>query len=125
MKAHAQELGIRDDQIMVGGDSAGGGLAAALTLYARDQQDVAIAFQMPIYPMLDDRMETESAQNNDMPVWNSKSNALAWRLYLAGLFGTDHVPPYAAPARADRYEDLPPTVTFVGDLEPFRDETIQ
>jgi len=125
MKNHARDLGIRDDQLMVGGDSAGGGLAVAVALYARDRGEVSIAYQMPLYPMLDDRMTTESARNNDAPVWNSRSNAIAWRLYLGALFGADDVPAYAAPARATDYRGLPPAVTFVGELEPFRDETQQ
>lgn len=125
MKNHAKELGIRDDQLMVGGESAGGGLAAALTLYARDKGEVAIAFQMPLYPMLDDRMNSESAKDNDAPLWNSKSNYYCWKLYLGDLFGSADVPCYAAPARAKNYCKLPPAATFVGELEPFRDETIQ
>ncbi len=125
MKSHTKELGIRDNQLMVGGDSAGGGLTAALTLYARDKGEVSIAFQMPLYPMLDDRMTSESAKDNNAPLWNSKSNFNGWKLYLGNLFETDNVPAYAAPARAADYTKLPPTATFVGELEPFRDETIQ
>ncbi len=125
MKNNANELGIRDNQLMVGGDSAGGGLTAALTLYARDKGEVAIAFQMPLYPMLDDRMTSESATDNNAPVWNSKSNFVCWKQYLGELFGDPNVPYYAAPARANDYSNLPPTVTFVGELEPFRDEVIQ
>ncbi len=124
MKNHAEELGIRPDQLMVGGESAGGGLTAALCLYARDKDEVKISFQMPLYPMIDDRMITESAKENNAPVLNSRMNELAWKLYLGELFGKD-VPYYAAPARATDYRNLPPAVTFVGDLEPFRDETIQ
>ncbi|WP_256984407.1 MULTISPECIES: alpha/beta hydrolase [Paenibacillus] len=124
MKSHVKELGIREDQLMVGGESAGGGLTAALTLYARDKGEVNIAFQMPLYPMIDDRMITESAKDNNAPIWNSAYNQWAWKLYLGELAGQD-VPPYAAAARATDYSNLPPTVTFVGDLEPFRDETIQ
>ncbi|WP_083511884.1 alpha/beta hydrolase [Alicyclobacillus acidiphilus] len=124
MKGHAKELGIRDDQLMVGGESAGGGLTAALTLYARDRGEVNIAFQMPLYPMIDDRMITESSVDNNAPIWNSNLNKWAWKLYLRDLHGED-VPAYAAPARAADFTNLPPTVTFVGDLEPFRDETIQ
>ncbi|GFZ30173.1 alpha/beta hydrolase [Clostridium zeae] len=125
MKNHAKKLGIRSDQLMVGGDSAGGGLTAALTLYARDKKEVNIAFQMPLYPMIDDKMTSESAKDNDAPVWNSKSNFLGWKLYLGSLFGTENVPYYAAAARSEDYSNLPPTATFVGNLEPFRDETIQ
>ncbi len=125
MKNNAKELGIRDNQLMVGGDSAGGGLAVALSLYARDKGEVAIAFQMPLYPMLDDRMTSESAKFANTPVWNAKSNLNCWKLYLGELFGTEKVPYYAAPARAKDYSNLPPTASFVGDLEPFRDEVIQ
>jgi acetyl esterase/lipase len=125
MRDNASALGIREDQLMVGGESAGGGLTAALTLYARDQAEVAVAFQMPLYPMLDDRMSSESAKDNNAPVWDSKSNTNAWNMYLGDLFGTAKVPHYAAPARAEDYSNLPPTATFVGDLEPFRDETVQ
>ncbi|GKU24252.1 alpha/beta hydrolase [Clostridium folliculivorans] len=124
MKNHAEDLGIRSDQLMVGGDSAGGGLTAALTLYARDKGEVNIAFQMPLYPMIDDRMTTKSAKDNDAPVWNSKSNFLGWKLYLGSFFATEKVPYYAAAARSEDYSNLPPTATFVGNLEPFRDETI-
>jgi acetyl esterase/lipase len=125
MKSHAKELGIRDNQLMVGGDSAGGGLAAALALYARDKGEVALAFQMPLYPMLDDRMTSKSAKNSSALVWNAKSNYHAWNLYLGELLGAANVPYYAAPARADDYSNLPPTATFVGELEIFRDETVQ
>ncbi|NUU79300.1 alpha/beta hydrolase [Paenibacillus xylanilyticus] len=124
MKNQAKELGIRDDQLMVGGESAGGGLTAALTLYARDKGEVKIAFQMPLYPMIDNRNGTESAKDNNAPIWNSNYNKWAWKLYL-GELAEDAVPPYAAAARASDYSNLPPTVTFVGDIEPFRDETIQ
>ncbi|MDY4610343.1 MAG: alpha/beta hydrolase [Sphaerochaetaceae bacterium] len=124
LKEHWIDYGVRSDQLFVGGDSAGGGLAAALCLYARDKGEISIAFQMPLYPMLDDR-PTGSSLSNDAPVWNTVSNDLAWKLYLGELFGTEHVPKYAAPARETDYAGLPPTLTFVGSVEPFRDETIQ
>lgn len=125
MKNNAASLGIRDDQLMVGGESAGGGLSAALALYARDLGEANLAFQMPLYPMIDDRMQGESAQNNNAPIWNSDSNEWAWKLYLGELYGRDDLPPYAAAARTTYYAGLPPAVTFAGDLEPFRDETIR
>lgn len=124
MKEQASTLGIRDDQLMVGGESAGGGLAIALALYERDRNGVKIAFQMPLYPMIDDRMTNESARENNAPVWNSDANRIAWGLYLGDLTGKD-VPAYAAPSRASDFRNLPPAVTFAGDLEPFRDETVQ
>lgn len=132
IKENADQLGIRSDQIMVAGHSAGGGLCAATCLYARDriraqdQKTVNIAFQMPIYPMIDDRMIHPSSINNKAPLWNSKTNQIAWDLYLRGLKEKElPIPVYAAPAREADYSDLPPTVTFVGDLEPFKDETIE
>ena len=124
MKHNAQKLGIRSNQLMVGGDSAGGGLTAALTLYVRDKGNVNVAFQIPLYPMIDDRMITESSQNNYAPVWNSELNYKGWSYYLGKIFETDQVPKYAAAARETDYSNLPPTCTFIGSLEPFRDETI-
>ena len=120
MKEHAAELGINDSQIMVGGESAGGGLTAALCMYARDKGSVNIAYQMPLYPMLDDR-DTESSRDNHAPIWNTKRNHAAWKLYLKGL---TEVTPYAAPARQTDYANLPPAYTFVGDIEPFYCETL-
>ena len=73
MVENSEMLGIRDDQIFVGGDSAGGGLAVAVCLHARDFGDASIAFQMPLYPMLDDR-HTKSSENNDAPIWNTEKN---------------------------------------------------
>lgn len=121
MKENAQKLGINANQLFVGGDSAGGGLTAAVCLYARDKGEVNIAYQMPLYPMLDDRMITASSRNNDAPVWNTASNEAAWALYLDGI---EEVPIYAAPARAENLRDLPPTCTYVGTIEPFHDETV-
>jgi acetyl esterase/lipase len=124
LRDHATELGVRDDQLAVAGNSAGGGLTAALTLRERDSGEVAIAFQVPLYPMLDDRCATPSAQDNDGPVWDSITNRNAWKVYLGDLAGSDAVPPYAAPARATDLAGLPPAFTYVGDLEPFRDEVV-
>lgn len=124
MKENAAELGIRDDQLIVMGQSAGGGLTAAVSLMARDRGDVRIAFQLPLYPMIDDRMTTPSVRDNNAPVWSAKHNRVGWDLYLNGL-DRDAVPTYAAPAREIDLSNLPPTATFVGDLDPFRDETQQ
>lgn len=124
LKENGHKYGMRSDQIFVGGDSAGGGLCAAVCLKARDTGDVNIAFQMPLYPMLDDRMITPSSQNNDAPLWNTASNETAWKLYLGELYGTDNVPTYASPARETDYSGLPPTLTYIGDIEPFYDETV-
>lgn len=123
MRVQAEGLGVRSDQLFVGGNSAGGGLCVALCLMARDRDDVRLAFQMPLYPMLDDRMITPSSRDNDAPVWDSTANALAWKLYLGPLYQSEQVPAYAAPARARDVSGLPPAYSFVGDIEPFYDET--
>ena len=93
---------------------------AALCMYARDKGSVNIAYQMPLYPMLNDR-DTESSRDNHAPIWNTKRNHAAWKLYLKGL---TEIPPYAAPARQTDYSNLPPAYTFVGDIEPFYCETL-
>lgn len=123
LKVHAEELGVRDDQLMVGGESAGGGLCAAVCIKARDTGTVHIAFQMPLYPMLDDR-DTESSRNNRGRVWNTRKNHFAWRCYLRGQ-NRQSLPPYASPARLTDFTGLPPAYTFVGDGEPFYTETVR
>lgn len=124
MVQNAEELGIDPGRIMVGGDSAGGGLTAAVCLRVRDDGIVKIAFQMPLYPMLDDR-ETETSRDNDAPVWNTRSNHAGWDLYLAGFADDDDIPGYAAPAREEDLKGMPPACTFVGTLDPFKAETEQ
>lgn len=123
LKAHAAASGVRSDQLMVGGESAGGGLCAAVCIRARDEGKVSVAFQMPLYPMLDDR-DTESSRDNRGRVWNTRRNHFAWRLYLRG---TDRaqLSPYAAPARLTDFSHLPPAYSFVGDGEPFYAEAVR
>lgn len=123
MKDHADELGIRPDQIMVGGESAGGGLTAALCMVAKDRQTVNIAFQMPLYPMLD-CFDTPSSRDNHAKIWNTRRNHIAWKLYLRGIRDKSQIPDYASPARRRDYTGLPPCYSFVGDIEPFHDETL-
>jgi acetyl esterase/lipase len=121
---HAEELGIDRTRIGVYGLSAGGGLAAALVLMARDRAEVPIAFQLLDCPMLDDRQTTPSIRADGLYVWGSESNTFGWRAYLGELYGTDDVPPYAAPARETDLTGLPPTCMVVGSIDGFRDEDI-
>lgn len=121
LKAHVKELEINKDQIMVGGESAGGGLCAAVCMMARDRREVNVAYQMPLYPMLDN-FDTETSAHNHGKVWNTRKNHMAWKLYLRKNAGKE-VSPYAAPARQTDYADLPPAYSFVGDREPFYAET--
>ena len=123
MKEQADILGIRSDQIMVGGESAGGGLCAALCMLAKDCQSVNIAFQMPLYPMLD-CMDTASSKDNHEKIWNTHRNHMAWSIYLRSLKKETDIPCYASPARRENYEGLPPCYTFVGDIEPFYEEAL-
>ena len=128
MVAEAEELCIDTSRVAVAGASAGGGLTAALALLARDRGEVKIAFQMPLYPMLDDRNTTPSSyeinKENFPRLWNREQNRLAWSMYLGGT-AADEVPPYAAPARARDLTGLPPAYTCIGVLDLFRDETIE
>ncbi len=123
MKNHAAELGIRENQLTVGGESAGGGLCAAVCVKARDTGAANIAFQMPLYPMLDDR-DTDTSRDNHGRVWNTRKNHLGWRCYLRGQ-SRDALSPYAAPARLDDFSGMPPAYSFVGDGEPFFAETVE
>lgn len=122
LREHAQALGVRSDQLMVGGESAGGGLCAALCIMARDRGEVAVAYQMPLYPMIDN-LDTESSRDNHGRGWNTWENHIGWRLYLRAA-AKEKVPPYAAAARETDYSRLPPAYTFVGDGEPFYCETL-
>ena len=117
---NAKRLGIRTDQIFAGGESAGGGLAAALCMYARDLGEVNVAFQMLLYPMIDDR-STGSNTGNTSPVWDSAKNDAAWLMYKGNDADADF---YCAPARQTDYTNLPPAFSIVGDADPFLDETL-
>jgi len=125
MKANANSLGIDGSNIAVGGASAGGGLTAALALMTRDKKGPEISFLMPLYPMINDKCDTVSNQTIDHPkVWSKEINELAWGAYLGDL-NSNEVPVYAAAARETNYNGLPPVYTCVGELDPFRDETIE
>ena len=114
-----KEMGF--DAIMVGGESAGGGLCAAVCMMARDR-GIKVAYHFPLYPMISN-LDTESSRDNHGKVWNTRRNHLGWRLYLRGD-AKNTVSPYAAPAQQTDYRNLPPCYTFVGDGEPFYAETL-
>jgi acetyl esterase len=118
---YAAELGIDPERIAVGGHSNGGGLAAAVALWARDQQGPPIRFQLLNQPGLDDRQETWSARNfTDTPWLTRDKVAATWRHYL----GSQPASPYAAPARAADLSGLPPAYIATAELDPNRDEDI-
>ncbi|MEV7142121.1 alpha/beta hydrolase [Streptomyces tauricus] len=121
----ADALGIDAGRVVIGGKSAGGGLAAALTLLNRDRGDgPAPIGQLLLCPMLDDRLDTPSAhQLAGVGPWDRSSAAVAWQAYLGDRYGNPDLPPHAAPARATDLGGLPPTYLDVGSAETFRDET--
>lgn len=121
--SNAESLGADADRIAVGGASAGGGLAAALALVARDR-GVDIIFQQLICPMLDDRNITRSSHWVQHPkVWNRKANIIGWSSLLGKPAGSDDVSPYASPARAEDLSGLAPAFIIIGDLDLFVDES--
>ena len=122
----AEALGVDKARIAIGGASAGGGLTAALSLYNRDNRGPDVAFQLLVYPMLDDTHETPSGYEVTYPnVWNRAVSLKAWKMYLGAEYGSDSVSPYAAAARASDLSGLPPALVTVGTLDLFRDENIR
>ncbi|MEV7579631.1 alpha/beta hydrolase [Streptomyces erythrochromogenes] len=123
--AHAADLRVDPERIVIGGKSAGGGLAAALGLLTRDRGGPRPLGQLLLCPMLDDRDATFSGrQMAGVDVWDRTSNATAWQALLGDLYGTPDVPAYAAPARATDLSGLPPAYIDVGSAETFRDEDV-
>jgi acetyl esterase/lipase len=121
---NASALGVDPTRIAVMGDSAGGGLAAGVSLLARDRGGPPIAQQLLVYPMLDDRSQTPDPQLLPFLTWTYDDNVTGWAALLSDSAGTDAVSPYAAPARATDVSGLPDTYIDVGDLDIFRDEDI-
>ena len=121
MTEHAAQLGIDANRIAVGGDSAGGDLAAVMTLMARDLGGVQPMFQMLIYPVTDRCMQTESAiRYRDVPVWNAALSEKMWAYYLPTL-PAEHIE-YASPMEAPSFEGLPEAYVEVAEFDSLRDE---
>lgn len=120
----AASLNGRPDRLVIAGASAGGGLAAGLTLLARDRGVIPIAAQLLVYPMLDDRTVGASIDDRSHRMWSHQSNAFGWKSYLGARFGHDDVDSYAVPARAKDLSKLPPTWIGVGTLDLFHDEDL-
>ncbi|ODM16033.1 hypothetical protein SI65_08467 [Aspergillus cristatus] len=121
---HADEFGIDRSRIATMGESAGGRLALVMSLMARDRKlSPPLAKQILIYPMLDDRNTNPIAALEPFAMWSNDDNITAWTALLGkDVVGTDKVPEYAAPARVQNLEGLPPTFIDVGELDVFRDE---
>lgn len=122
---HAAGLAIDPDRIAIGGQSAGGGLAAALVQRAVDAGPVVPVFQLLVYPMLD-AATTARADDGDTGrfVWTPASNRFGWTSYLGGDPKADDHPAYAVPARRADLHDLPPAWIGVGTLDLFHDEDL-
>ena len=123
--AEAGALGVDTDRVALMGASAGGGLAAATALLARDLGGPPVCFQMLQIPELDDRLETPSMRAFvDSPVWNRPLALQSWAAYLGSRSGSDDVPVHAAPARAEDVSGLPPAYVSTAEHDPLRDEGI-
>jgi acetyl esterase/lipase len=124
LHAHADELGVDTRRIAISGESAGGGLAAALTLLARDRGELPVAFQHLIFPMLDDRTAVAPDPSRFLGqfVWTPKANLFGWTSLLGHAPGGPDVSPYAAAARADDLTGLPQTYMICGALDLFLEE---
>ena len=122
---HANSAALRSDanRIAIAGASAGGGLAAATALKARDTGEVPLAFQMLIYPAIDDCNTAQaSASLPDHLLWTRENALHSWSAYLGPQLGRRDVPAYAAPIRATDLAGLPPTYIAVGSLDMFLEE---
>jgi acetyl esterase/lipase len=124
--AHAETLGIDPARIGIGGESAGGGLAAGLALLVRDRAEHRIAFQYLVYPMIDDRtcLGVDPNPHVGQFVWNAGSNVFGWESYLGQKPGGPDISAYAAAARAEDLAGLPPSFVSTGTLDLFVDEDI-
>ncbi|UNO39188.1 alpha/beta hydrolase [Streptomyces sp. MST-110588] len=123
--AHAAGLGLDGERIVISGNSAGGCLAAGVSLLARDRGGPRLLGQMLQCPMLDDRCETPSmAQMARVGMWDGLSNRAGWTALLGDRRGTGEVSCYTAPGRATDLAGLPPAFIDVGSVEALRDEAI-
>jgi acetyl esterase/lipase len=124
LHANAASLGVDPRRIAVMGDSGGGGLAAAASLLARDRGGPAIARQILLFPMLDDRTTVPDPELVPFMSWSYEDNATGWQALLGAAAGTDAVPAHAAPARVEDTTGLPAAYIEVGQLDIFRDEDL-
>ena len=123
--SHADVFGFDRHRVLIGGQSAGGGLSIGTTLLRRDRGEPMPAAMLLMWPMLDDRNETVSARQIDgVGIWDRTSNETGWTALLGNRRGTADVSIYAAPARAIDLSGLPPAYIEAGSAEVFRDEAV-
>ncbi|MBP2419095.1 alpha/beta hydrolase [Microlunatus capsulatus] len=120
----ADALGVDRSRVAVGGDSAGGGLAATLAQLATDRGEVDVCFQLLLYPMLDDRTALRGDDGTGRLVWTPTSNRFAWTAYLGHAPTAVEDRPYAAGARREDLRGLPPAWVGVGDVDLFHAEDL-
>lgn len=122
VRENAERLGIDPQRIAVGGDSAGGALAASVSQKNRDKGDIRLCGQMLVYPVADYECRTQSAREfGDTLQWDSRSNANMWKMYLRDFKGV--VPAYASPVHGDLHA-LPPAYVETAEYDPLHDEGI-
>ena len=127
LASSARELQLDLARIGVMGESAGGGLAAALALLSRDRGEYRLAFQHLIYPMIDDRTCIAAEPHPFLGefIWTPSANYFGWKSLLGREPGGEDVSPYAAAARAENLADLPPTFLATGALDLFLEENLE
>ncbi|MGA0894752.1 MAG: alpha/beta hydrolase [Ilumatobacteraceae bacterium] len=123
LDSEADRLGIDRSRMAVGGDSAGGGLAACVAQRARDEGGPALCFQLLQYPMLDD--QSPLRDGHETLVWSRQSNAYAWSLYLSHEVTDDETRRYASAARCADMKGLPPAWIGIGTADLFHDESLR
>ena len=125
LRANAADLGVDPHKILIGGQSAGGGLTASLAQRLLDEGGIQPMAQLLFCPMLDDRtvLRTELSDDNHF-IWNNKSNRTGWQCYLGQEPGMPTVPEYAVPARRESLSGLPPAWIGVGSIDLFADEDV-
>ena len=127
LSTEAESLSVDSSRIAVAGESAGGGLAAALAILARDRGEIPLAAQMLTFPMIDDRTGSQNDAGSFAGefVWTAKSNRYAWEALLGRPLSVGETSPYAAAARCENLAGLPPTFIAVGALDLFFEENLE
>jgi acetyl esterase/lipase len=126
MASHAADLGVDNSRLAVGGASAGGGLAAGLALLTRDRGEIDLAYQLLIYPMIDDCNVLPASETlRDAPLWTRENNKIGWGAYLGGEPGGRDVSVYASACRATDVHGLPQAYLAVGEMDLFCGESIR
>jgi acetyl esterase/lipase len=126
LQRNAEGLGIDKSRVALGGESAGGGLAAVLSQLLLDENLPQPTALWLMCPMLDDRTAAKAViGDRDHRIWNNRNNRFGWRSYLGGQPGSAAVPDRAVPARRADLSGLPPTWIGVAGLDLFADEDLE